>query len=171
MLPQKEKTLDQLSANQQKNSPWLAWEAPEFEYYEKNWRWYVGLIMIVLALATWFYLTRNYSAIAVVTLAAILIYQHASRSPQNIKYTLDLEGFKIKDKLYSWDQLKSFWIVINQGSSHLYLETTNRPFTIKAVHLDNVDLDELRARLIRHLPEQSTYGERLTESFIRWFKL
>ncbi|MBI2589474.1 hypothetical protein HYW32_00345 [Candidatus Berkelbacteria bacterium] len=162
--------VDELSGTLQREGSWLAWEAPEFVYFEKSWLWVVGLLAVAAFFIIVFYFMRDYSAMLVVALAAVVFYQQSRQKPVMVRYSIDEHGFKAGEKFYDWDQLKSFWITAKAGNPHLYLETTLKFLPVRTIHLAHVEPVELRARLRNHLPEQMTRGEIFTDRLMRWLK-
>lgn len=165
------KVLDELSEGTKPASALLAWEAPAFAYYEKSQRWLIAVIVIGLILAGFFLWTRNYSALAVVLVGSWVVVDQGRRKPDTVKYSVDEQGFHIGERLLSWSQLKSFWLVNSNEHPHLYLETTERWLNLETVYLANIEPAELRSRLAQKLPERTTDGEQLAERLSRWLRL
>jgi hypothetical protein len=145
----------------------IAWNAPAFAYYDKSWLWMAGVAFIGLIFVVIFILLKNWSAIAVVVVGTAVFIQQAHKKPEQIQYAVDNDGIKIGDKLLDWTQLKSFWLIDEQGGGHLYLETTGRLLPIRTIHLANVEAAEVRARLVQHLPERTTKTEELADRILR----
>lgn len=170
----KKQSVDELSRQSaDTQGAWFAWEAPAFTYYKKGWLWQLTFLVVGLALVAYFYYVdgRNYSAMAVVLAALVVLWQQAQEQPASIRYEVGDAGFRMGDKLFTWQELKSFWLADQSEYHHLYLDTTNRWAPVQTIHLANVESAALRARLAEHLPEQATNGELWTDRFIRWFKL
>lgn len=150
----------------------IAWEAPEFQEYQRGWLWILGLILVTFGLLAVFFTMDDYSAMAVTVLAAVVIYQQANQKPKIVQYRVDDEGFHMGEELLGWNQLKSFWLSADVAHSpHLYLETTHRWLPVRTIHLAKIDPAELRDRLAQYLPEHMTRGEATTDLLIRWLKL
>lgn len=169
MAEKKSKKIDDLSEGST-NSIWLAWEGPEFQYYQKGWFWTFTVLLTATSLAAVLFVNNNYSAFAVVVAATILFVQQARVKPKTIKFSIGEEGFWQDDHLFSWEELKSFWIVGEGKDSHLYLETTARWLPTRNISLANVEVAEIRARLGQRLPDQVTKGEQLSEFLARLLK-
>ena len=167
------KAVDELSEQTHRHgSDSIAWEAPEFMYYKKGWVWIALLMTIAFVFMAIFYTMNDYSAMAVVGLAAVVLYQQARLKPKTIKYRVDEDGFQIGDERFGWNDLRSFWITVGEHDrAHLYLESTTAWLPVKTVHLANVDPEDLRQRLAMHLPEHVTRGEAFADLLIRWLKL
>lgn len=165
------RTVDELSQASVEQAAAIAWEAPEFQEYQRGWPWILGLVLVSFVLLAIFYTQDNWSAMAVVALSAVVIYQQANTRPKTIKFRVDEAGFSAGKEAIGWNELKSFWLDEASSSPHLYLETTHRWYPIRTIHLTKVDPLELQARLQQYLPEHLTRGEALTDMAIRWLKL
>lgn len=87
------------------------WEAQEYVSRDKNVGWYIGLIVVGLAfsaLAVWLQ-QWTFLALIIVSIAAILVY--ALRPPRMLHYSLSNKGLSEGNKLYSFDQFKSFGVL------------------------------------------------------------
>lgn len=166
----KTNTVDELSSITSKNQIWLSWEAEEFAFHDKDWKWTATLIVVALVLLTIFYFQKNWSAMLLVLASGVVLYKNAWQRPGIVKYAVGEEGFSIGSKIYPWSNIKGFWITLSGNHATLYLETTARWMSVITVHLHNIDADSLRQRLIKFLPEHSDRGEHLTDTMSRWFK-
>lgn len=165
------RTVDELSQASAEQAAAIAWEAPEFQEYQRGWPWVLGLVLISFILLAIFYTQDNWSAMAVVALVAVVTYQMANKKAKTIKFRVDEAGFTAGKDVIGWNELKSFWLDETSPAPHLYLETTHRWYPIRTIHLAKVDPLELQARLQQYLPEHLTRGEALTDMAIRWLKL
>jgi len=160
--------VDELSGDKQ--TEWIAWEAPEFAYYKKSWLWTFIVLFFAFSLVGIFYQMADYSAMAVVAAATFVFIQQAWIKPRTIKYALTSQGVQVGEKTFSWQGLKSFWMVNNAPQPHLYLETTGRWLPIRTIYLKNIEPTEVRSRLTQHLPERTTRGEQTSELIARLIK-
>jgi len=165
------RTVDELSQASAEQAAAIAWEAPEFAEYRRGWSWVIGLVLISFVLLAIFYTQDDYSAMMVVALLAVVIYQMANKKPKTIKFRVDESGFTAGKEILRWNELRSYCLDEAAPSPHLYLETTHRWHPIRTIHLAKIDPYELQARLQQYLPEHLTRGEALTDMAIRWFKL
>lgn len=105
---QKEKKPKKVPQTETKNS--LEWSAPEFFYFEKTEIWFAvsGLIAIIIFItALW---TRNILFALLVFLGYFSITIYAIKKPRDIDININSQGIKIDRTLYTYDNLKSFWI-------------------------------------------------------------
>src|SRR3989344_8695212 len=89
----------------------LSWTAPEYEYYEKttDWYWWVSLFAIILFVAAIWQKSFLFSVLVLIGWVTIILY--AARKPLLIEFAISERGVLIGNKLYFWQDLKSFWIL------------------------------------------------------------
>ena len=88
----------------------LSWAAPEYEEKEKSkdWFWALGIIIVTGSIASAIY--ENYFFAALLILSGILLGFFAIKKPEMLYYELNDKGLKIKNRLYSYENIKSFWV-------------------------------------------------------------
>jgi hypothetical protein len=87
------------------------WEAQEYVARDKNAGWYVGLVVVGLsfaALAVWLH-QWSFLALIVVSMVAIVVY--SLRPPRMLHYSLSSKGLSEGNRLYDFEQFKSFGIL------------------------------------------------------------
>ncbi len=78
----------------------IKWQAPEFDYREKDISWYwlsVIIAVILLSAAIW---QKNFLFVIFIILAEILILVWANREPATIEFKLDEKGLTIAGKKF-----------------------------------------------------------------------
>jgi len=99
----------------------LSWEAPEFEYREKEISWYlvtasIGVVLILLAL--W---QKNFLFAAFVLIAWFVIVYWANKKPIIWRFKLDEKGISIIlpgedfDKFHPYDEFEGFDVHEGEG--------------------------------------------------------
>lgn len=99
------------------------WQAKEYISEEKNHLWFVafGLSVVVLLLID-LLLIKSYTFSAVIVLMAISVLVLYFRPPRLINYTLSGDhGLYIGDKLYHYDEFKSFGLIKHKDQYSLML--------------------------------------------------
>jgi hypothetical protein len=91
----------------------LAWTALEYEERERNadWFWALGIIVVTSSIASIIF--GNYFFAALLILGGVLLGFFAIKKPDLITYELNQKGLQIKDRLYPYVNIKSFWIQLN----------------------------------------------------------
>lgn len=90
----------------------LNWSALEYEEKEKSkdWFWALGIIVVTGSIAAIIF--SDYFFAALLVLSGILLGFFAIKKPETIFYELNNRGLKIGNRLYLYENIKSFWIQI-----------------------------------------------------------
>jgi hypothetical protein len=91
----------------------LAWSALEYEERErsKDWFWALGIIVVTSALAALIF--GNYFFATLLMLGGFLLGYFATKKPAIVHFELNAKGLKIDNRIYPYENIKSFWIQIN----------------------------------------------------------
>lgn len=162
------KAIDQVASPNR--SMMLAWDAPEFKLFRRDYRWLTGIIVMVILLGLLFFWQKNYSAMLVTVAGAIVFYKYGTREPQIIRYIIDRQGFHRGEQLISWNNLKSYWINNVKDDQNLYLETTARFINFEKIYLENVGVNDLVRILNSRLPQKRTRVEEFFDNLSRIIK-
>lgn len=94
----------------------IRWEAPEYAHHERSTVWYVvfGLITLVLAVAA-ILIIKSITFAILVPIMAVALFVYTQHAPEVLRYTLSRKGLHINDKLFTYNQFKSFGIVDHNG--------------------------------------------------------
>lgn len=107
--PSAERSAAEQSAPQ-RPQPLVSWDAEEYVVRDKNAGWYVGLVIVALALIAlsiwlqWW----TFAALILVSVLALIVY--SVRPPRMIHYELDGEGLHEGQREYKYSDFKSFGI-------------------------------------------------------------
>lgn len=88
----------------------LVWSALEYEEKERSrdWFWALGIIVVTGAIASVIF--ENYFFAALLVLAGGLLWFFAIRKPEFVVYELNAKGLQIRNRLYPYENIKSFWV-------------------------------------------------------------
>ncbi len=141
---------------------YVAWEAPEYERFPKGRLWFLMLGLITLALAAVAFYYSNYFFILFIVVAGMLVGWFGVREPKKMHFAVTSEGVRFENRIYLFDDLKSFWI-FNEPPLFKELSVESKKMFIPYLRapLGNADPDKIREALIKFLPE-----EKQKESFI-----
>ncbi len=91
----------------------LEWSALEYEEKDRStdWFWALGIIVITSSIASIIY--GNYFFAALLVISGALLGFFAVKKPETISYELNDKGLKIKNRLYLYENIKSFWVQID----------------------------------------------------------
>ena len=92
----------------------LNWSALEYEERERSsdWFWALGIIVVTSSIAAIIF--GNYFFAALLILSGSLLGFFAVKKPDVIFYELNNRGLKIGNRLYPYENIKSFWVQIGQ---------------------------------------------------------
>lgn len=106
----------------------VQWEAEEYIQTDKNIGWYIGLILVGLALVAISILLRWWTFTVLVVVAVIALVVYSVRPPRKVHYQLDDAGLLEGDKLYKYEDFKSFGLLMD-GSHFAIVLTPHKRFS------------------------------------------
>jgi uncharacterized membrane protein len=130
------------------------WEAPEFEVYERDRRWYL-IATLALAAIIIYALVSNSPIMAITfILIGIVGYIYIQKEPRILEFAITHDGVMAGNELYHFDDISSFWIFYNppiQKVISLHMRGKFVPFIHMPIHRENPV--EIRHILMDFIPE------------------
>lgn len=133
----------------------LKWQAPEFDYREKDVSWYwmsIIVAVIILGFAVW---QKNFPFGFFVVLAEILILVWANTEPPTVDFELSERGLAVGEhKFHSYAELASFSVddETSEEWSHLFFQF-KRPKPKLKIKVRKGLVNDVRQTLKGLLPE------------------
>ena len=146
--------------------PVFSWEAPEFIRYKKTTKWFVLLLVVAVVLGVLFYIQKQWSSIAVVAAAFIVFTTLSNAKPRKIACALYQEGIVVADKVYNFNQFKSFWVEPGDLFK-VKLQLVGRFAGQVTMPILEIDPEQVRLFLKKHLPEEENKGPDLIDEINR----
>ncbi len=147
----------------------IIWEVPEFRKPQRNKNWYIitGIIAFLMIFFSFFSLSlrplkfaflgsnNNFLFALIIILAATIMFIIESREPKMIKVRLDINGVKLGDNFYEYDNIKNFCVLYRPKDSikNLYFEFKNNLRFRLSIPLRSLDALAVRNFLKRYLEE------------------
>ena len=125
----------------------INWDAKEYIPRDKNFGWYVGLVVVGLgfcALGIWLQ-TITFVILVVVSVVALIMY--SVRPPRVLHYSLSDKGLSEGNNLYNYDDYKSFG-VLKEDENFAIVLTPRKRFAL---------------RLTVYFPKEN--GEKIVDAF------
>ena len=148
----------------------LSWKAPEYIYYEKSsdWFWALGIITATLLAIAAYQQSFVFLLLIIVGGFGILVY--AVRRPVVVNISISGEGVRVADRLFLYENLKSFWIFYRPGDMKI-LSIESGKALMPQIHipLGSINPVEVRAFLMDFLPEKAQ-EESLSNTIARWIR-
>ena len=135
----------------------IIWQAPEFNYYEKDKKWYwitMGIALLILAFAIW---QKNFLFGFFIVAAETLLISWANRKPRTVDFKLTDKELFIDGKNYHLNQIRGFANSQLESTDKAYIETyiffkSNFKFKTE-IHWPKTDDEKIRAALRLKLKE------------------
>jgi hypothetical protein len=92
----------------------LNWSALEYEEKERSvdWFWALGIIIVTSSVAAIIF--NDYFFAALLIIAGLLLGFFAIKKPDMIYYELNDKGLKVGNRIYPYENIKSFWVQTSQ---------------------------------------------------------
>ncbi len=151
----------------------IEWEAPEFDYIEKEPFWYLTGAIAALALFAVAIYQRNLLFVIFIIVASFLVYVLSKQKPQTLRFKINENGVKVGSyKLYTYDDLEGFSILKEIGEAgfdELILKQENRINPFIKIKMPENKTEEVRAFLLNYLDEVEN-SEGLPDALSRFIK-
>jgi len=152
------------------DSPVFSWQAPEFSTTKRNVKKLAGSILIAVAIAVIFIWQKQWTSVGVVVMAMIVLITLSSVRPKNVKCAIYRAGVIIDDKVYNFDQLKSFWLVYTDRYKIRLQLVGKFSGQVTMPLTDSEDPEQMRMFLAKYLPEEAEKGQDLNDMINHWLR-
>ena len=128
----------------------LNWSALEYEEKGRSvdWFWALGIIVVTSSIAAIIF--NDYFFAALLVLSGLLLGFFAIKKPDTIFYEMNDKGLKIGNRIYPYENIKSFWVHIGQANikTLLFIKSERVFMPIITVPIDNQLAEEIRSLMI-----------------------
>ena len=100
----------------------IRWQALEYMQHQHEPIWYIGFgatVLVLIAVAIFVFKSPTFAVLVPVMAVALALY--VRRPPATIDYTVSRKGIHVNDRLYTFDQFKSFSVVRQETTNHVVL--------------------------------------------------
>ncbi|MBR3368888.1 hypothetical protein IKG45_03855 [Candidatus Saccharibacteria bacterium] len=105
----------------------INWEAKEYIPHEKNAGWYVGLVIVCLALVALSIVFGWWTFAILVVLSGVVLVLYSVRPPRVLHYSLNSKGLSEGNRIYAYGDYKSFG-VLKEGENFAIILTPRKRF-------------------------------------------
>jgi hypothetical protein len=151
----------------------LQWSALEYEDKERSsdWFWALGVIVVTSSVAAIIF--GNYFFAALLVLSGILLGFFAQKKPEIVTYELNSKGLKANTRLYPYENIKAFWVQINQEGEQkikpiLFIKSERAFMPILSIPIDDSIASDIHSTLTdKNIPEEQMVehaSDRIMES-------
>lgn len=134
----------------------IEWETLEYEPRERssNWYWLIGFVALALMISA--IVMKNFLLAILVLLGTFTLMLYAKRHPRIIQISVDRRGIRIRNSLFPYHTLRSFWLHDEENEPRKIIIRSEK-LLMPHIHLplaDDLDHEALRAFLLDFLPEE-----------------
>ncbi len=105
----------------------LRWQGPEYIERDRGGRWYIAFVIVTLILiAVAIFLIRSWTFAVLIPVMAVALFVYTRRPPTLVDYTVSRKGIHVNDRLYSYDEFRSFGVVSHAGAHSVLLVPRKR---------------------------------------------
>ena len=149
------------------SEPTVTWTASEYITHQKTLGWYALLALAAAALAAIAWLvTRDVFATVTVLVGLLLLAVYASRKPREQSYRLDGAGITIGNRVYGYQEFRSFAIVPEGAFLSVEFTPLKRFAMYTTIYFDPRDADRIVDVLSQFLPMDEPHAN-LADSLMR----
>ncbi len=130
------------------------WEAPEYEVYQRDRRWYLVAVLILAAIIIYALVSNSPIMAITFILIGIVGYIYVQKEPRILEFAITHEGIMAGNELYDFDNITSFWIFYDppfRKIISLHMKGKLVPYIHIPLHRENPV--EIRHTLIDFIPE------------------
>jgi hypothetical protein len=149
----------------------FSWQAPEFETFEREKRWYLWAALILLVIIG--YATYTNSPVMAITfiLIGVVGYIYLNKEPRILDFQITTKGIIAGKDLYDFESVDSFWIFENSTQLDiLSLHIKNRLTPFIHIPFYEENSPQIRSILIEYIPEEKQELT-LSDSLEKFFHL
>lgn len=133
----------------------FAWQAPEFEKYERDRKWYFVVALVLAAIVAYAIWTNSPVMAITFILIGVVGYIYIEKEPRELYFALTHDGVVAGREIYAYDNLESFWIFYEPDDLKV-ISLRTKSHLAPYVHIPVHDQDPvaLREILLDFLPEE-----------------
>lgn len=131
----------------------VSWTASEYVAHQKNFGWFILVLLVVTAVAGIVYLiTDELVSPIVILIIGIAFTAFAGRPPQTLEYSIDGTGIHISTRSYPYSRFRSFAILEDEPTPTIMLIPLRRFDLPINLHFDAPDAEKIVNLLGNYLP-------------------
>jgi hypothetical protein len=132
----------------------LSWSSDSRVFSQKSPQWFLGLFAVALVGVILLAVIQEFMLILVVVALVFVYYALARVEPAEVEHSIYNSGVKTAGRMYTWKELRSFWIYSKIGQTILRLDTKMHFAHTVEILLADTPRQEVEKLLQQHLPEQ-----------------
>jgi hypothetical protein len=152
-----------------KVEPALELTVQEFHHHPKDQYWYIGVGLLLAAVAFGLAWSHNYLLAVVAVALGLAVFRLANIHPESRAVRISDRGIYWGSKFLGFHQFKGFWLAETGETIAFYLERPNFAPLVSFVVPDS-QAGTIFEALVEHLPHHHHKGEPLADQASRLFR-
>lgn len=149
----------------------LAWEAPEFKYFEKTAGWFTGSIVIAVLMGIFAIWQANFLFLIFIVIAEALVLFWGKQPPRTLTYRLTKDGIEQGEVVfYPFSTYDAFSIIYDDHLAELILRPRRPLLPLTKILLPVALREELAEKLSAYIPAYD-YEESFFEHMVNRLRL
>ena len=116
-----------------------------------DWFWALGVIVVTSSIAAIIF--ENYFFAALLILSGLLLGFFAIKKPDVVTYELNEKGLKIRNRLYPYENIKSFWVQLDTSGKInvkpiLFINSERAFMPILSIPIDETMAEEIHSIML-----------------------
>ncbi|MEK7126702.1 MAG: hypothetical protein AAB848_01210 [Patescibacteria group bacterium] len=150
----------------------ISWIAPEMIRHDRGIVWKILVSLISATIIAGGIVYNSWTFSLAVAAFIVVYYLMNLEHPKDVEIKLSEIGIKVGTRKYPFSRIRFFWIIYE----HPYVKTLNLRIVGELVaditiQLNHQNSSEVRNFLIEHIPELEGQSEKITDIFLRLFKI
>ncbi len=144
----------------------LEWTALEYEEKERgnDWFWALGVIVVASSVTSFIY--SNYFFGLLLIIAGILLVIFAVKKPDLVFYELNEKGLKIRNRLFPYENIKSFWIKRENEKPMLFIKSERLFMPIISMPINPNHMEEIKNAMLSKNVLEEEMKEHVSEKIM-----
>lgn len=143
----------------------IKWSMPEYFEKERNNDWFWALGVIIIAASITSIIFKNYFFAVFIILSGVLIVVFAIKKPELVSYELNKKGLMIKNRLYPYDKIKSFWVQIETPPT-LFIKSERLIMPIISMPIEYSLADLIKERMLKNKVQEEEMKEHVSDKIM-----
>lgn len=150
----------------------LSWIAPETVKHERGIIWKIIMTLLISAAIAWGIVYNSWTFSLVIAVFVAVYYLIHLEHPKDVEIKISGIGIKVGARKYSYNRIRAFWIIYEPP----YIKTLNLRVSGElggdiTIQLNSQNPTPVRQLLMEKIPELEGQREKLSDIFIRVFKI
>ena len=141
-----------------------SWSFKEFEEYRRNFIWYGIFLGIIILIAIYCIVNKNFLFLVIIVMFATLEVMFKFKKPNIIDFGIYEAGIRINDNMFFGEEIKEYYIIydIDRGVKKIYFLLKKITQSSICIELERQNPTEVRESLNKYIKENT---ERKYEHF------